>query len=377
MKFTVSSSELLKKLQSVSKVINPKNTLPILDNFLFEIKEEELSITASDTETTLVTSLTVDSVEGGGIIAIEAKRLTDILKEFPEQPLTFVIDEETLNVDILSEKGKFSVVGADGEEYPEAVVVDEDNSNSFTIQASDLHKGIIKTAFATSNDELRPVMTGIYIEIEEDKINFVASDGHKLVQYTNNSIKLDKEFSFILPKKPADLLKNLLVKNTGEVDIIAGEKNIELTFDNYKVNCRLTEGTFPNYKSVIPTNNANKLIIDRLDFYDTLKRVAVFANEASKLIKLSISENKMKVSAQDIDFSVSAYEVINCEYKGDEMEIGFKYEFLKDILNNTSSSDVVIELGSASSAALIFPIDNDIDNIKETMLIMPMMLDSE
>ncbi len=377
MRFVVSSSDLLKKLQSVSKVINPKNTLPILDNFLFEIKEEELIITCSDLETTLVTNLVLDNVDGGGKIAIEAKRLTDILKEFPEQPLTFEIDEETMDVDILSENGKFSVVGAEGDDFPEPAELDEEKSTAFNIDSKILHRGIIKTLFATSDDELRPVMNGIFMELKEDSTTFVSSDSHKLVRYKRYDVKADKESSFILPKKPAELLKSLLAKDTDGVTVEFDDKNAVFIFANYKIVSRLIEGQYPNYESVIPHNNSNKLVVDRADFYNTIKRVAVFSNEASRLVKFKLTANQMTVSAQDIDFSISAYERINCQYEGDEMSIGFKSSFFQDVLNNINSPDIVVEMSDPAKATLVLPTEKEDEMEDELMLIMPMMLDSE
>jgi len=377
MKFVVSSTDLLRKLQSISKVVNPKNTLPILDNFLFELQEEKLVITASDLETTLVTSLELDNVEGGGKFALEAKRLIDILKEFSDQPLSFDVNEETMDVDILSENGKFSVVGIDGEDFPEPAELEEDKSTAFKITGRTLHRGIIKTIFATADDELRPVMNGIFMELKEDSLTFVASDSHKLVRYRREDVKAGKEASFILPKKPAEILKSTLVKDDEDVTIEFDEKNAIFEFANFKIVCRLIEGDYPNYESVIPINNENKMTVDRVEFYNTIKRVAIFANEASRLVKFKITPTQVTVSAQDIDFSISAYERITCQYEGEDMTIGFKASFFQDVLNNLSAPDIVVEMSEPSKATLVFPIEKSDEYEDELMLIMPMMLDSE
>lgn len=376
MRFVVSSSALLNNLLSVNKVISSKNTLPILDNFLFAITENQLVITASDLETTLITKMELENVEGEGNIAIEAKRLTDILKEFPEQPLTFEINIDTLGVDILSENGKFSVVGQNGEDFPEQPAIDETSAVSVTMNCDSLSLGIVKTIFATADDELRPVMNGIFMKFSEDNTTFVSSDAHKLVRYKRLDIKSETEASFILPKKPASLLKNILQKETGDIALQFDSKNAVFQFSSYKLICRLTEGEYPNYESVIPQNNPNKLTIHRADLFNTMKRVAVFSNQASNLVKLDLTGNQVTVSAQDIDFSISAYERLNCQYEGDEMEIGFKSSFMQEILNNLYSKEVVIEMSDPGRAALIFPFEKDDENEDELMLIMPMMLNS-
>jgi len=376
MRFVISSSALLSSLLSVNKVISSKNTLPILDNFLFVITENELVITASDLETTLITRMELENVEGEGNIAIEAKRLTDILKEFPEQPLTFEIDLETMAVDILSENGKFSVVGQDAEDFPQQPALNEEDSVSVLMDINSFNAGIIKTIFATADDELRPVMNGIFVKFAKDHTVFVSSDAHKLVRYKRLDIISDKEDSFILPKKPASLLKNILQKEHGELNLTFDSKNATFEFGTYKLVCRLTEGDYPNYESVIPTSNPNKLTIERSDFYTTIKRVQVFSNQASNLVKFNLTSNQINISAQDIDFSISAFERLNCEYEGEEMEIGFKSSFMLEILNNIYSREIVMEMSEPNRAALFLPLSKDDENEDELMLLMPMMLNS-
>ncbi len=374
MKFIVSSSELLSHLQSVSKAISGKSTIPILDSFLLDLKRGELTITASDLESTLISKLTLENSEGDGKIALEAKRLLDILKEFPEQPLTFEIDLESLSTTILSENGKFNVVGSPADDYPQFPELKQDEATSFTIRTSVLEQGISKTIFATANDELRPVMNGVYFAMSEENITFVASDSHKLVRYKRLDVKADKDSSFILPKKPANLLKNLL--SGADEDVVVGfdDKNAIFTFFGFKLICRLTEGKFPNYETVIPTENPNKLIINRIDLYNTVKRVSVFSNQASNLIKLQLTANEITVSAQDIDFSISAHERLSCRYEGDEMEIGFKSVFLSEILQNIGSEEIVLEMSDPSKAGIVLPFESNSESEDVLMLLMPMMV---
>lgn len=372
MKFVVSSATLLAHLQAISRVINSKNTLPILDCFLLDLKENILSLTAADTETRLETSVEVSNTEGKGSLAISAKTLIDSLRELPDQPLTFDINDETLEVYIYYHNGKYNFVGLKGDEYPQPKEL-KDSAMSLSMEADMLFEGINRTVFATADDELRPVMNGIYFDITADDVTFVASDGHKLVRVINNQIKGEGRSSFILPKKPANLLKSLLPKESGVVEIKFDENNAYITMSNYTMVCRFVEGRYPNYNSVIPKNNPNKVTLDRLALLNALKRVAVFSNPASSLVKLQLAEDKIIVSAQDIDFLTSAEEVIPCTYKDNVMNIGFKAVFLIDILNNIPSADVCVELSDPSRAGIIVPVDKD-ENQDMLTLLMPMML---
>ena len=376
MKFVVSSTELLSHLSALSKVISSKSTMPILDNFLFQLTETELTITASDLESTLITSLELDNIEGEGAIAVPAKRVIDSLKEFPEQPLTFHIDSDSFNVEIFSDNGKFSIMGQNAEDFPEQPTLNAEGTSSININHTVLRKGIDKTLFATADDELRPVMNGIFIELSPEYMSFVASDAHKLVRYRRTDAKAEFESSFILPKKPAGLLKNLLPREEFDVKVEFDDKNAFVTLSNYKLICRLVEGNYPNYNSVIPTNNPNKMTIDRLNFLNTVKRVSVFSNAASNLIKLTINDNQLVVSAQDIDYSISAVERLNCEYEGDEIEIGFKSTFLQEILANISAGDVMVEMSDPTRAGLLLPADAEEEDEDMLMLLMPMMINA-
>ena len=376
MNFVISSTVLLNHLQAVSRVISSKNTLPILDNFLFQLSDNKITVTASDLETTLISTIELENFSGEGNVAIDAKRLTNILKEFSEQPLTFNINKETLKVDILSENGKFSVVGQSGDDFPQLPELKEGQNNSIQVNSEVVLNGVTKTLFATADDELRPVMNGILVELSPESLTFVASDAHKLVRYRRRDVNADFTSSFILPKKPASLLKNIIPKDEKLVKIEFDEKNAFFEFDDYKLLCRLVEGNYPNYETVIPTDNPNKLTIDRVEFYNTLKRVSVFSNQASNLVKLEITANQLTVSAQDIDFSISAVERINCQYEGDGMQIGFKSVFLVEILSNLASSDVIFELSDPSRAGILLPLDKENEDEDVLMLLMPMMINA-
>ncbi len=376
MKFVVSSIELLNHLQAVSRVISAKNTLPILDNILFNLEGKKLELTASDLESTFITSMELDNVSDGGSIALPARILLDTLKEFPDQPLTFDVNTDTLAVVISSENGQFSIVGQNGGDFPQIPQIKEEEKSNFEIEADVLLKGLSNTLFATADDELRPVMNGVFFELSPDDITFVASDAHKLVRYKRTDAKSSQNASFILPKKPASLLKNILTREQGTISIEFDNKNAHFVLPHFRLICRLVEGNYPSYNSVIPTDNPNKLIIDRLQFFNTLKRVSVFSNQASNLIKLQLSGNQVTVSAQDIDFSISAYERLTCQYEGDDLEIGFKSVFLIEILQNLQSTDVVVELSDPSRAGLLLPLDDNNENEDILMLLMPMMINN-
>jgi DNA polymerase-3 subunit beta len=374
MKFVVSSTELLSHLTVVSRVISSKNTLPILDNFLFKLEGNNLEITASDLETTLTTLLKLENVTEGGEVAVPYRILIDTLKEFPEQPLTFDISADTLAIKVISETGQFNIVGQSAEDFPVKSVIDGGSKVSIQMPVDSLLSGITKTLFAAADDEMRPVMNGIFFQLTPECVTFVASDAHKLVRYKRLDVKYDEERSFILPKKPATLLKNILPKESGKVLVEFDKKNAHFTLPNYTMVCRLVEGVYPNYNSVIPVNNPNEMTIDRVEFYNSLRRVAPFANQASNLVKLSLTGNNLMVSAQDLDFSISAYERAKCQYEGEAMEIGFKSTFLIEILSNLSASEIKMSLSDPSRAGLLFPMTKESDDEDVLMLIMPMMV---
>ena len=372
MKFNVSSSKLFSQLQAVSRVINNKNALPILDDVLFELSGNELRLTASDGETTIRTAIEVDGVEGSGKVASAAKLLLETLREFSDQPLAFTIDENNFAVSMVSQNGTYSFVGVNGNEYPEMPQNDAE-TQSLSLPATTLQNAIEKTIFCTADDPLRPVMNGIYFDITAENVTMVATDAHRLVKYTNNSVKTGIEANFILPKKPASLLKNLRAKEEGEVQIIFGVKNARFEFDKTIVVCRRIEGRFPNYNAVIPQSNQNIVTIDRQTMINACKRVAVFANNGTAQLRLALTENQIKISAQDIDFSTSAEELVQCDYQGTPMAIGFKAPFLIDLLSTIGTQDVQLKLADPARAGLILPVaEEGEENV--LMLLMPMLL---
>jgi DNA polymerase-3 subunit beta len=376
MKFVVSSMELLGHIQAISRVISTKNTLPILDNFLFSMEDGLLEITASDLESTLVTQIQLENADGSGMIAVPARILTDTLKEFPDIPLTFEINTDNLMIVIQSENGKFTLMGQNGAEFPQMPVIKEDQKQQVELDHDVLLAGINKSLFATADDELRPVMNGIFLELSPDDITFVASDAHKLVRYKRTDASADSASSFILPKKPASLLKNILPKEESNVMLEFDDRNASFTLSSYRLVCRLVEGNYPSYNSVIPTDNPYKMSIDRLALYNTLRRVSVFSNQASNLVKLSLTGNQLNVSAQDIDFSISANERLACQYEGEDMEIGFKSTFLIEILANLSSTEVVLEMSDPTRAGILVPGEAENENEDTLMLLMPMMINT-
>ncbi|MBR3798983.1 MAG: DNA polymerase III subunit beta [Bacteroidales bacterium] len=374
MDFVISSSQLLSHLQIVSRVVNSKNSLPILDNVLMSVEDGILKITASDLESTITTTLPLENYSGDGVIATDTKKILDVLKEFPEQPLTFNINTDDKRIDITSQNGKYTLVGVDGSDFPQASQLKADKTISISVSPDILYGGITSAIFATGDDELRPIMNGIFIELQGSGINFVATDAHKLVRYTRKEVKAETESSFILPKKPANILKTILPKASDDVVLEFDEKNAVFTFGTIRLVCRLLEGVYPNYNSVIPRENPNKLVVDRVELYNSLRRIGMFASQSSNLVGLKINGNTLEISAQDMDFSISGKEVINCQYEGDEMEIGFKSNFLGEILSNISTPEVTIELSDPTRAGIILPKDNENPDEDVLMLLMPMMI---
>ncbi len=377
MKFIVSSTDLLSHLLAISRVINSKNSLPILDNFLFQLEGNTLTMTASDIETTLITSMEVETVEGSGKVAVASRLLLDTLREFPAQPLSFNINDTNLALVITSANGSYNFIGQNGDEYPRMPQLQED-ARMLTLPVSTLSSGISRTLFCTADDELRPVMNGVFFDISDQGLTLVATDAHKLVRYktvhTSATLQEGEEtVNFILPKKPATMLKNILPKESGDVEIRFDKKNAHFKLGNYTMICRQVEGRFPNYNAVIPTSNPYKIIIDRVTLLNAMKRVSVFANQASNLVKLAFSINEIHISAQDIDFSISAEETIACQFDEEPIKIGFKSSFLIEILGNINSTDIIMEMSDASRAGLILPFENE-EGEEILMLLMPMLL---
>ncbi|MGQ9846860.1 MAG: DNA polymerase III subunit beta [Bacteroidales bacterium] len=374
LRFIVSSTELYSHLQQLNKVVPSKSTLPILGNFLFNVEDNTLKLTASDTSNTISTKLTLNNVEGSGSICIDAKKLLDILKEFGEQPITFNINTETLIVEMVTQNGKFSLAGYNAEDFPLVPELHK-NYNTLTISGEALLSGIQKTIFAVANDPLRPIMNGIYFDMSPTEFCFVSTDAQKLVRYKRFDVKVNFTESFILAQKSANLLKSMIDKTDNNIILSFDKQNAHFQFSNgTQIVCRLIEGVYPAYNSVIPHENPNKLTIDRVELMNSIKRVSIFSNPATNLIRLQINPNHIIIDAQDYDLATSGVEQLACSYEGEPIEIGFKSLFLLEILANHTSPTVVIELSDPTRAGLVLALEED-HSIEDTlMLIMPMKI---
>jgi DNA polymerase-3 subunit beta len=372
MKFNVSSATLCNRLQTLSRVLASKNSIQILDCILFELQDGKLRLTASDSETTLVSTLDVDEADSNGMFAIKAATIINGLKEISDQPITLDVNPETHEIVIYYQNGRSSFVGQGGEEYPSYPSI-SDSAQQLTIDANVLLNGISRAIFATAEDEIRPVMNGVFFDITPDSVTFVASDGHKLVRDRSFTTHCEQPASFILPKKPAKTLKDILAKENGDAIVRFDDRNARVELENYTLNCRLIEGRYPNYNSVIPQDNPFRVSVDRVTLIGALRRVLVFASTSTSLVKLRVDQNDLTVSTQDIDFSTSAEEHVLCDYSGTAMSIGFKGPFLVDILNCMSSQEVVLELADPSRAGVIVPAEQE-EQEDLLMLLMPMML---
>ncbi|PWH82704.1 DNA polymerase III subunit beta [Algibacter marinivivus] len=372
MKFIVSSTYLLKQLQVLGGVINSSNTLPILDNFLFELDNSKLTVSASDLETTMASTLDVES-DSQGSVAIPARLLLDTLKTFPEQPLTFVVEDNN-TVEISSNHGKYALAYADGAEFPKAVALEDPSKTVITGDV--LATAISKTIFAAGNDDLRPVMSGVFFQFSTEGLTFVATDAHKLVKYTRSDVTANQVAEFIMPKKPLNLLKGILAASEDDVTIEYNDSNAKFTFENSVLICRLIDGKYPNYEAVIPKENPNKLVIDRNQFLNSVRRVSIFSNKTTHQIRLKIAGAELNISAEDIDYSNKAEERLTCDYQGDDMQIGFNSRFLTEMLNNLSADNVQLEMSMPNRAGILTPVDGLDDGEQVTMLVMPVMLNN-
>jgi DNA polymerase-3 subunit beta len=372
MKFIVSSSYLLKQLQVLGGIINTSNTLAILENFLFELDKNSLRVTASDLETTISGNLEVEC-DSKGSIAVPARLLLDILKSFPEQPLTFVVEDNN-TIEISSNHGKYALAYADGAEFPKAIEIT--NPSSTVIQSDILATAISKTIFASGNDDLRPVMSGVFFQFSTESLTFVATDAHKLVKYTREDVKASETAEFIMPKKPLNLMKSILAGSEEDVLIEYNESNAKFVFDNVELVCRLIDGKYPNYEAVIPKENPNKLTIDRGQFLSSVRRVSIFSNKTTHQIRLKIAGAELNVSAEDIDYSNKAEERLTCSYQGDDMQIGFNSRFLTEMLSNLTSDEVSLEMSLPNRAGILTPADGLDEGEQIIMLVMPVMLNN-
>jgi DNA polymerase III subunit beta len=372
MKFIVSSSYLLKQLQVLGSVINSSNTLPILDNFLFELNKTLLTVSASDLETTMSATLEIDS-DSKGSVAIPAKILLETLKTFPEQPLTFTVQDNN-TIEISSNSGKYAVAYAEAQEFPKSVTLD--NPSTTLVPAEVLATAVSKTIFAAGNDELRPVMSGVFFQFSTEGLIFVATDAHKLVKYSRTDVKADEVAEFIMPKKPLNILKSILGTSESEIKIEYNNANATFSFDNYVLTCRLIDGKYPNYDAVIPKENPNKLMIDRSLFLSSVRRVAIFSNKSTHQIRLKIAGAELNISAEDIDYSNKAEERLTCDYQGDDIQIGFNSRFLLEMLNNLQSDMIMLEMSMPNRAGILTPIDGLDEGETVTMLVMPVMINN-
>ncbi len=372
MKFIVSSSYLLKQLQVLGGVIGNNNTLPILDHFLFELDQNSLTVSASDLETTMAAVLDVESSDQG-VIAVPAKLLLETLKTFPEQPLTFLVGDAN-TIEISSNHGKYALAYANGEEFPKAVSLEDPSTT--TIHGDILATAISKTIFATGNDDLRPVMSGVFFQFSTESLTFVATDAHKLVKYTRADVQASQPAEFIMPKKPLTLLKGILAGSDSEVLMEYNDANVKFSFDGTEVICRLIDGKYPNYEAVIPKENPNKLTIARNQFLNSVKRVSIFSNKTTHQIRLKIAGAELNISAEDIDYSNKAEERLTCDYQGDDMQIGFNSRFFSEMLGNLTADEVQLEMSLPNRAGILTPIDGLDEGEHITMLVMPVMLNS-
>lgn len=373
MRFTVSSSALSSKLNMLAKVIGSKNSLPILDCFLFQVANGEMSITASDSDNVIKSTLALTDHDGEGEFCVPNRVIIDALKELPEQPLHFDVDAagEAVAIKIVYQNGLYNFTGQSAEEYPRTQSMN-DACTTVSLPTEMLINNISRSLFATANDELRPVMNGIYFDLTADALAIVASDGHKLVRSKNFTIKSESPSAFNLPKKPASLLKNILSKDGDDAIIKFDDRSAEIQFTDGVMRCRLIDGRYPNYNSVIP-NNPNEVTVDRRGLQSALRRVLPFASESSQLIRFHIESGRFEVSSEDIDFSTSAKEQLSCEYNGSPISIGFKGSSLMEILSNLTSDNIIIQLADPSRAGIIVPAEQP-ENEDILMLIMPMLL---
>lgn len=373
MNFVVSASALLKHLKSIGGVLNTSNTIPILDCFLFEVAKGELKLSASDMETTISTSLKVDSSDSGSI-AIPAKTLLDALSNLPEQPVSFIVDKNRHTVKLKTETGDYNISGQNGEEYPRMPRLD--SQTSIVVKSDMLAGAINKTIFATGNDDLRPVMSGVYCQFNENNTIFVATDAHKLVRYTRNDARAGASASFIMPKKPLNVLRGLLTGVDDAVKIEFNKTNALFSFGSVVLVCRLIDGKYPNYEAVIPKQNPNKLTVDREAFLGALKRVSVFANKATHQVRLKVTGSQLRISAEDLDFANEGHELLTCSYSGEDMEIGFNSRFLLEMVSNLDSEEIIIEMSAPNRAGIILPNNKANPSEDVLMLVMPVMLNN-
>ncbi|MBR6333798.1 MAG: DNA polymerase III subunit beta [Bacteroidales bacterium] len=374
MKFIISRNVLFHNLSAISGVIGSNNSLPILDNFLFTIKDEKLYLMASDMDSTMTAVIELDNVEGEGCVAVPSKILLETLKLIPETPIVFAIEEEKNIFKFRAANGEYDAPCFNGDEFPRPTEIE--NPQNFDIPATILHRAISKTLFATGTDELRPTMMGVFCELSEEGISFVSTDAHKLVRYTNATVKTDEYVSFILPKKPLGHLKNILPGVNEDIHVTYSKEtnHICFSFSNFTLYSSLKEGKYPNYENVIPKENHNVLTVSREELIKSIRRVGIYSNQSTYQIRITLSESATNITAEDMDYSNKAEESISGEYNGEPMEIGFNAKFLREMLENIDTPEVRLEMSQPKRAALLFPADETDDKESLLMLIMPVML---
>lgn len=375
MQFVVPNDRLSKQLQALNGVVSKNNTLPILDFFLFELTPGKATITASDLETTMITEVEV-MTEDTGSVAIMAQLLVDTLKGFGNSsiPLTFKIDMDAMSVEMISDYGKYKLPASSGDEFPKSPEVEA--PKNFTIDGSILSSAISKSIFAAGTDDLRPVMSGLFFEIHEEAVHFVATDAHRLVRYSREDVKTASAGSFIVPKKPLNLIKASAPLAENEVEVTYSEKNARFDMGNVVVISRLIDGKYPNYEAVIPKDNPNRLTVNREQLLQSIRRVSLFANKTTQQVRLRIAGSELHISAEDLDFANSAVERMPCSYEGEDMEIGFNSRFIMDMLSNLTSNEVIIELSAPNRAGILFPAEPEDEGENVLMLVMPVMLNN-
>ncbi|UCS93719.1 DNA polymerase III subunit beta [Echinicola marina] len=372
MKFIVSSSALLKQLSGINGVVTTNPVVPILENFLFEIKEGKLTITASDLQTSMMTEIDVEAKEDGNI-AVPARILIETLKNLPEQPVTFSIDHDTYSVEISSDNGRYKLAGENATDFPKIPSVT--NATAVDMSTEVLSSAINNTIFATSNDELRPAMTGVYVNLSNTNATFVATDGHRLIRYRRVDIAAQDAASIIIPRKALNLLKSTLPAENVPVTVEFNNSNAYFKFGNIQMICRLIDERFPDYENVIPVDNNNDMIIDKVEFLSSLKRIAIYANKTTHQVRLKLTGSELQISAEDLDFSNEANERLSCEHEGEDIEIGFNAKFLVEMLNNISAKQVTLKFSAPNRAGLIVPSEKG-ENEDILMLVMPVMLNN-
>lgn len=370
MKFSVSSTELLKRLQLAGGAIGSNPVLPILEDFLFTVENNQLIIAATDLETSIRTQMEV-MADGDGTVAVPAKILLETLKALPQQPITFSVDDENFGIQITSAYGKYKLAGENGADYPS--IPEPSDVDKITVPAGSLNEGINKTLFATSNDELRPAMTGVYFQVDFSKLTMVATDAHKLVKFTVSDLGSEVSTTFIVPKKALNLLKGALPSGNEDISVSFNKANAFFSFGDTSLVCRLIDARYPDYNAVIPVDNPNTLTVSRTDFQSSLKRIAIYANKTTNQVILNISDGSLTISAQDLDFSNEATEQLTCTYDGNSMQIGFNARFLVEMLGVLESEEVKLEMSTPTRAGILLPGD-EVDGREILMLVMPVML---